>query len=221
VRIAVTYRTPVIFLSDLYIANSSEPWRVPDAATLPAIDPRFRTTPSNGQPFLPYGRDDRLARPWAVPGTPGLAHRIGGLEKQDGTGGISYDGDNHQRMTDLRAAKVAGVDVPDLEVAGDVDADLLVIGWGSSYGAIRAGVRRAREGGVRVATAHFHHLNPLPANTGEVLRSYERVLLPEMNSGQLAKVLRAEYLVDVESYSKVKGQPLFANELEQEILKRV
>ncbi|MEA2294740.1 MAG: 2-oxoglutarate/2-oxoacid ferredoxin oxidoreductase subunit alpha [Solirubrobacteraceae bacterium] len=222
VRIAVTYRTPVMFLSDLYVANSSEPWKLPDAETLPLIDPNFRTAPpSEDQPFLPYARDDRLARPWAIPGTPGLQHRIGGLEKQDGQGGISYEAANHQRMTDLRAAKVAGVDVPDLEVAGDVDADLLVIGWGSSYGAIRAGVRRARDGGKRVAVAHLHHLNPLPANTGEVLRSYERVLLPEMNSGQLAKVLRAEFLVDVESYSKVKGQPLFAAELEQEILKRV
>jgi len=221
-RIAVTYRTPVMFLSDLYVANSSEPWNVPDAGTLPRIEPNLRTQPvSEGQPYLAYSRDDRLARPWAVPGTPGLAHRIGGLEKQDGTGGISYDGENHQRMTDLRAAKVAGVDVPDLEVAGDEDADLLVIGWGSSYGAIRAGVRRVREGGVRVAVAHFHHLNPLPANTGEVLRRYERVLLPEMNSGQFAKVLRAEFLVDVESYSKVKGQPLFASEIEQEILQRV
>jgi 2-oxoglutarate ferredoxin oxidoreductase subunit alpha len=222
VRIAVTYRTPVIFLSDLYIANSSEPWNIPAAESLPAIDPNFRTAPpSENQPFLPYARDDRLARPWAIPGTPGLQHRIGGLEKQDGKGGISYEAENHQRMTELRAAKVAGVDVPDLVVAGDVDADLLVIGWGSSYGAIRAGVRRVREGGKRVAVAHFTHLSPLPANTGEVLRAYERVLLPEMNGGQLAKVLRAEYLVDVESYSKVKGQPLFAAEIEQEILKRV
>jgi 2-oxoglutarate/2-oxoacid ferredoxin oxidoreductase subunit alpha len=221
-RIAVTYRTPVIFLSDLFIANSSEPWRVPAAADLPRIDPRLWTTPpAEGEQFQPYARDDRLARPWAIPGTPGLAHRIGGLEKQDGTGAISYDGDNHQRMTDLREAKVAGVDVPDLAVSGDVDADLLVIGWGSSYGAIRAGVRRAREGGARVAVAHLHHLNPLPANTGAVLRAYDRVLLPEMNTGQLAKVLRAEYLVDVESFAKVRAQPLFAAEIEQEILARV
>jgi 2-oxoglutarate ferredoxin oxidoreductase subunit alpha len=221
VRIAITYRTPVIFLSDLFIANSSEPWKVKRAADLPRIDPNFWTTiPSEGEPFLPYARDDRLARPWAIPGTPGLAHRIGGLEKQDGSGAISYDGANHQRMTDLRAAKVAGVDVPDLVVEGDVDADLLIIGWGSSYGAIRAGVRRARENGARVAVAHFHHLNPLPANTGEVLRRYHRVLLPEMNTGQLAKVLRAEFLVDVESFSKVRAQPLFAAEIEQEILAR-
>ncbi|MEA2126397.1 MAG: 2-oxoglutarate/2-oxoacid ferredoxin oxidoreductase subunit alpha [Solirubrobacteraceae bacterium] len=222
VRIAITYRTPVIFLSDLYIANSSEPWKIPAAGDLPRIDPRFWTTPpADGEAFQPYARDDRLARPWAIPGTPGLAHRIGGLEKEDVTGAISYEGANHQRMTDLRAAKVAGVDVPDLVVEGDVDADLLVIGWGSSFGAIRAGVRRAREGGVRVAVAHLHHLNPLPANTGEVLRRYRRVLLPEMNTGQLAKVLRAEFLVDVETFSKVRAQPLFAAEIEQEILARV
>ena len=220
-RLAVTYRTPVIVLSDLYIANSSEPWRLPAAASLPPIDPNFRTAPANGTPFEPYGRDDNLARPWAVPGTPGLAHRIGGLEKADGSGAISYDGANHQRMTELRAAKVAGIEVAPLEVAGDEDADLLVIGWGSSYGAIRAGIRRAREGGARVATAHFHHLNPLPPNTGEVLRAYERVLLPEMNMGQLARVLRAEFLVDVESYAKVQGQPLFASEIERQILERI
>jgi 2-oxoglutarate ferredoxin oxidoreductase subunit alpha len=220
-RIAITYRTPVIFLSDLFIANSSEPWKIPSTDDLPRIEPNFWTTaPTEDQPFLPYDRDDRLARPWAIPGTPGLAHRIGGLEKQDGTGAISYDGANHQRMTDLRAAKVAGIDVPDLVVAGDTDADLLIIGWGSSYGSIRAGVRRARENGARVAVTHFHHLNPLPANTEEVLRRYQRVLLPEMNTGQLAKVLRAEFLIDVESFSKVRAQPLFAAEIEQEILAR-
>jgi 2-oxoglutarate ferredoxin oxidoreductase subunit alpha len=221
-RIAVTYRTPVMFLSDLFIANSSEPWRLPDTADLTPIDPNFWTAaPPEGEKFQPYVRDDRLARPWAIPGTPGLAHRIGGLEKEDGGGGISYDGENHQRMTDLRAAKVAGVDVPDLEVLGDTDADLLVIGWGSSFGAIRAGVRRARDRGYKVAHSHFHHLNPLPANTGDVLRAYKRVLLPEMNSGQLSKVLRAEFLVDIDSYAKVKAQPLFAAELEKEIVDRV
>src|SRR5205085_12637583 len=144
-------------LSDLLVANSSEPWKVPEADSLPRIEPNFWTAvPAEGEQFMPYARDDRLARPWAIPGTPGLQHRIGGLEKQDGTGAISYEGANHQRMTDLRGAKVAGVDVPDLVVDGDVDADLLVIGWGSSYGSIRAGVRRAREAGVRVAVAHFH-----------------------------------------------------------------
>lgn len=217
-RIAVEYRTPVIMLSDLFVANSSEPWRIPEAGALPRIEPSFRTQPaSEDAPFLPYARDDRLARPWVKPGTRGLAHRIGGLEKADGTGNISYDGDNHQRMTDLRAKKVAGVDVPDLEVHGDADASLLLIGWGSSAGAIGAGVRRVRVAGGKVAHAHLHHLNPLPANTGEVLRRYDRVLACEMNSGQLARVLRAEYLVDVESFTKVKGQPLWAAEIEQEI----
>ncbi|HEX6023842.1 MAG TPA: 2-oxoacid:acceptor oxidoreductase subunit alpha [Solirubrobacter sp.] len=219
VRIAVTFRTPVILLSDLFIANSSEPWRIPDAGSLPAIDPRLRTTPA--EPFLPYARDDNLARPWAIPGTPGLQHRIGGLEKMDGTGNISYDGANHQRMTELRAAKVDGIEVPDLEVHGDADADLLVLGWGSSYGTIRAGARRVREGGGRVATAHLHHLRPMPANTGALLRKYEKVLVPEMNSGQLAHELRARYLVNVESYGKVQGQPLMPSEMENEIWRRL
>jgi 2-oxoglutarate ferredoxin oxidoreductase subunit alpha len=219
VRIAVRYRTPVILLSDLFLANSSEPWRIPDTSRLTPIDPKFRTAPANGTPFLPYERDADLARPLAVPGTPGLQHRIGGLEKNE-SGGISYEGANHQLMTDLRAAKVAGVEVPDLVVDEDEGAELLVIGWGSSYGAIRAGVRRAREVGAKVAVAHFHHLNPLPGNTGEVLRRYRRVLLPEMNSGQLAKVLRAEFLVDVESYAKMQAQPLFAPEIETAILER-
>src|SRR4051794_16507499 len=217
VRVAITYRTPVILLSDLFVANSSEPWRIPAAADLPAIDPRFRAE-CDGK-FEPYTRDDRLARPWAVAGTPGLAHRIGGLEKADKTGAISYDGPNHQRMTDLRAAKVAGIEVPDVEVHGE--GDLLVLGWGSSYGTIRAGARRVRERGGRVATAHLHHLNPMPANLGEVLRSFERVLVPEMNSGQLAHELRAKYLVDVESYAKVQGQPLLPSEMEDQIWQRL
>src|SRR3954463_13027088 len=219
VRVAITYRTPVILLSDLFVANSSEPWRIPAAADLPAINPRFRTA-CDGK-FEPYARDDRLARPWAIPGTPGLAHRIGGLEKADKTGAISYDGPNHQRMTDLRAAKVAGIEVPDVEIHGEADADLLVLGWGSSFGTIRAGARRVRERGGRVATAHLHHLNPMPANLGEVLRSFERVLVPEMTSGQLAHELRAKYLVDVESYAKVQGQPLLPSEMENEIWQRL
>ena len=219
VRIAVTYRTPVILLSDLFVANSSEPWRLPSAGSLPAIEPRFRTAPANGEPFLPYARDDNLARAWAIPGTPGLQHRIGGLEKLDGQGSISYDGANHQRMTDLRAAKVAGIDVPDLEVDGE--GDLLVLGWGSSFGTIRAGARRVRERGGRVATAHLRHLNPLPANLGELLGAYDHVLVPEMNSGQLAHELRARYLVDVESYAKVQGQPLLPSELESVIWERL
>jgi 2-oxoglutarate ferredoxin oxidoreductase subunit alpha len=220
-RIAIRYRTPVILLTDLFLANSSEPWKIPDVGELPAIDPNLRTKPSGpDEPFLPYSRDDDLARAWAIPGTPGLQHRIGGLEKADLTGAISYEGPNHQRMTDIRAAKVAGIEVPDVEVHGDEDATLLVLGWGSSRGAIRAGARRARESGAKVATAHLHNLNPLPENLGDVLRSYDRVLLPEMNCGQLAMVLRAKYLVDIESYSRVEGRPLFAPEIEQAILER-
>jgi 2-oxoglutarate ferredoxin oxidoreductase subunit alpha len=219
VRIAVRYRTPVILLEDLFLANSTEPWKIPSAADLPAIDPRFAV--ATGDEFQPYERNADGARPWAIPGTPGLQHRIGGLEKQDGTGNISYEPANHATMTALRAKKVAGVDVPPLEVDADPDSTLLVIGWGSSYGTIRAAARRVRESGHPVAIAHFHHLNPLPANTGEVLRSFDRVLLPEMNTGQLAKVLRAELLVDIESYCKVEGQPLFAAELEKEMLDRL
>ncbi len=219
--IAVRYRTPVILLSDTFLASSSEPWLIPEVADLPPIDPAFA---SNGtsEPFLPYSRDEHLARPWAIPGTPGLQHRIGGLEKADGTGNISYDGLNHARMTELRAAKIAGIadELPPLKVEGDPDAELLVLGWGSSEGSIRAGVRRARLAGHKVACAHLRYLNPMPANTGDVLRSFDRVLVPEMNSGQLSLLLRAEFLVDVESYCKVQGQPLFATEIEREIVGR-
>jgi 2-oxoglutarate/2-oxoacid ferredoxin oxidoreductase subunit alpha len=221
--IAIRYRTPVVVLSDTFLASSSEPWQVPDVADLPAIDPAFASDGGEQGPFLPYSRDEQLARPWAIPGTPGLQHRIGGLEKADGSGNISYDGDNHARMTELRAAKVAGIarELPPLAVDGDPDASLLVLGWGSSAGAIRAGVRRARLAGHKVACAHLHHLNPLPVNTGDVLRSFDRVLVPEMNSGQLAIVLRAEFLVNVESFCKVQGQPLYLAEIEREIMERV
>jgi 2-oxoglutarate ferredoxin oxidoreductase subunit alpha len=222
VSIAVRYRTPVILLSDGFLANSSEPWLIPDVDSLPSIDPDFAKVVDPDQPFLPYSRDAKLARPWAVPGTPGLQHRIGGIEKADGTGNISYDGANHERMTELRAAKIAGIadELPPLAVDADPDARLLVLGWGSSQGAIRAGVRRARLSGHSVACAHLRYLNPWPANTGDVLRSFDRVLVPEMNSGQLAQLLRAKYLVDVESYTKIQGQPLFASEIEREIEER-
>jgi 2-oxoglutarate ferredoxin oxidoreductase subunit alpha len=221
-RIAIDYRTPVILLSDSFLASSSEPWLVPDVADLPQIDPRFAEAADPDRAFLPYSRDERLARPWAIPGTPGLQHRIGGLEKSDGTGNISYDGANHARMTRLRADKVAGIarDLPLLAVDAEPGARVLVLGWGSSEGAIRAGVRRARLAGHRVACAHLHHLNPLPSNTGDVLRSFDRVLVAEMNTGQLAQVLRARFLVDVESFSKLEGQPLFGAEIEREIAAR-
>jgi 2-oxoglutarate/2-oxoacid ferredoxin oxidoreductase subunit alpha len=217
-RIAVRYRTPVILLSDTFIANSSEPWPIPDVESLPRIDPAFATP--NGGDFLPYSRDEQLARPWAIPGTPGLVHRIGGLERQDGTGNISYDAANHELMTRLRQAKVDGIadDIPALDVDDPTgDAQLLVLGWGSSLGTITAAVIRARAEGRKVATAHLRHLNPFPANTGEVVRSYPKVLIPEMNMGQLASLIRSKYLVDVQSYSKVQGLPIFTEELEREI----
>jgi 2-oxoglutarate ferredoxin oxidoreductase subunit alpha len=224
VRIAVKYRTPVILLSDTFLTNSSEPWLLPDLDALPDIDPKFATQPNHDDGFMPYLRDDNLARPWAVPGTSGLIHRIGGLEKQDVTGNISYEGDNHERMTHLRAAKVAKIaeDIPLLEVDDpDGDAGLLVLGWGSTYGAIVAGVRRAREAGKRVAAAHLRHLSPLPRNTGEVVRKYSKVLIPEASLGQLWRIIRADFLVDAESFSKVQGQPIFASEIEREILERI
>ena len=222
-RIAIRFRTPVIVLSDTFLASSSEPWLIPAVADLPDIDPVFAVADGeSAEEFLPYARDERLARPLALPGTPGLQHRIGGLEKADGSGNISYDPANHARMTELRAAKVAGIadEIAPLVVDAEPDARLLVLGWGSSEGAIRAGVRRARLAGHKVAAAHLRHLNPLPENTGDVLRSFDRVLVPEMNTGQLAHVLRARFLVDVESFCKVQGQPIFSGEIEQQIAER-
>jgi 2-oxoglutarate ferredoxin oxidoreductase subunit alpha len=220
VRIAVTHRTPVILLSDTFLANSSEPWKLPEVDSLPEIDPRFATDPSG---FQPYSRDEKLARPWAVPGTPGLRHRIGGLEKEDGTGNISYDSVNHAHMTHLRAERVARVEVPEVEVDDpDGEASLLVLGWGSSYGAIQGAARRLRrEQGVKVATAHIRHLNPMPGNLEEVLRSYERVLVPETNMGQLVKLLRAEFLLDIESFSKVDGMPILTADVMAAISERL
>src|SRR5205823_4785049 len=174
-RIAVKFRTPVILLSDTFLTNSSEPWRLPDVGSLPEIDPRFATQPNHDEGFMPYLRDETLARPWAVPGTPGLLHRIGGLEKEDVTGNISYDPANHERMTHLRAAKIAKIaeDIPPLEVDDpNGDAELLLLGWGSSYGAIKGGVRRVRRAGVKVAHAHLTHLNPLPKGVGEAVGRY-------------------------------------------------
>ena len=224
VRIAVKYRTPVILLSDTYLGNSSEPWLLPDVDTLPTIEPDFATEPNTPDGFMPYLRNEYLARPWALPGTPGLEHRVGGLEKEDGSGNISYSPTNHARMTELRAAKIAGIadDIPPLDVDDETgDAELLVLGWGSTFGAIRAAVRRLRGEGRKVAFAHLWHLNPLPRNIGEVLASYPKVLVPELNTGQLLKVIRAEFLVPAEGYSKVEGQPMFTEELEREIVRRL
>jgi 2-oxoglutarate ferredoxin oxidoreductase subunit alpha len=224
-RIAVKYRTPVVLLSDTFLSNSSEPWRLPDGTDLPDIDPSFATGPNQDGSFWPYLRDEHLARPWALPGTPGLEHRIGGLEKEaESTGNISYEPANHEKATALRAAKVAKIadEIPELSVDDpDGDADLLVLGWGSTYGVIQAAARRVRERGKRVATAHLYHLNPLPRNTGEVVRSYRGVLIPETNTGQLIKIIRAEFLVDAAGYNKVQGVPIFGEELEEEIIRRL
>lgn len=218
-RIALTYRTPVLLLSDGHIANGSEPWLVPDASKLPDLSVEFTTEPNapdGSGGFWGYLRDPRtLARPWAVPGTPGLEHRIGGLEKADGTGDISYDADNHDRMVRLRQAKVDGIAVPDA-VPDDPSggAKVLVVGWGSSYGPIGAAARRVRRAGYAVAHLQLRHLNPLPANLGEVLSRYQRVVVPELNLGQLALLLRAKYLIDAISYTKVAGLPFGAEELQ-------
>jgi 2-oxoglutarate ferredoxin oxidoreductase subunit alpha len=215
-RIAVKYRTPVFLLSDAYLANGSEPWLIPDVSTLPAIDVGFATGPNDGERFLPYRRDaETLARPWAIPGTPGLEHRIGGLEKEDETGNVSYDPENHDRMVRLRAAKVAGIaaDIPELAVDDPDGADTLVLGWGSTYGAIGAAARRVRATGRKVATAHLRHLNPFPRNTRDVVGAYEKVLVPEMNLGQLRMLVRSEFLVDAAGYNKVRGRPFRAAEL--------
>jgi 2-oxoglutarate/2-oxoacid ferredoxin oxidoreductase subunit alpha len=206
VRLSIKHMTPVILLSDGYIANGAEPWRLPEVDELPPIEVEFRT---DAQGFLPYLRDkDTLARPWAIPGTPGLEHRIGGIEKSDGTGNISYEPANHEQMVRLRADKVArvAVDLPPAEAEGDASG-LLVLGWGSTYGAITGAVRRARAEGRKVAHLHLRHLNPMPMNLGDVLSRYDRILIPEMNMGQLAMLIRAKYLRDVVQLDKIQGQP--------------
>jgi 2-oxoglutarate ferredoxin oxidoreductase subunit alpha len=224
-RIALTYRTPVFVLSDGYLANGSEPWRIPEVEDLPDLRVPFATAPNGpGGTFLPYLRDPAtLARPWAVPGTPGLEHRIGGIEKADVTGNISYDPDNHDRMVRLRQAKVDGIaaSLPPTEVDDPSgSARVLVLGWGSTYGPIGAACRRIRQGGLAVAQAHLRHLNPLPADLGAVLQRYQRVVIPEMNLGQLALLIRARYLVDAVSYNQVRGLPFKAAEL-ADVLKGV
>ncbi|WP_266243881.1 2-oxoacid:acceptor oxidoreductase subunit alpha [Micromonospora lupini] len=216
-RIALTYRTPVILLSDNYVANGAEPWLLPSADELPDLTVEFATAPnSEDGRFLPYLRDPQtLARPWAIPGTPGLEHRIGGLEKADKTGDISYDPANHDFMVRTRAARIEMIDVPDLDVEDpDGNARVLVLGWGSTYGPIGAACRALRQRGLSIAQAHLRHLAPLPANLGEVLAAYDRVVVPEMNLGQLAGIVRARYLVDALPHTKISGLPFISGELE-------
>lgn len=229
-RIALKYRTPVLLLSDGYLANGSEPWRLPDIESLPDISVEFATEPnhvnSDGDPvFWPYLRDPiTLARPWAVPGTPGLEHRVGGIEKSDGSGNISYDPANHEHMVRLRAERIAAIenDIPEATVSGDVDdAEILVVGWGSTWGGIDGAVDRCRARGRKVAHVHLTHLNPFPRNLGDILDSYPRIVVPELNLGQLSQLLRARYLVDARPITKVQGVPFTASELEDAILKEM
>ncbi len=225
VRIALKYRTPVILLSDGYIANGSEPWRLPDIASLPDISVPFTTEPNHvdadGNPeFWPYLRDpDTLARPWAIPGTPKLMHRVGGLEKEDGTGNIDYTPENHDKMVRLRAAKIAGIanDIAPTTINGDADAEVCILGWGSTWAAIDAAVQRTRRRGKKLASIHIDHLSPLPADLGELLKQFRRVLVPELNLGQLSRIVRAEFLIDARSVTKVAGLPFTAHELEEAI----
>jgi len=219
-RIAIKYMVPVIVLSDGYLANGAEPWRIPDADDIPEIPVRFATEPNSPNGYLPYKRDPQtLARPWAIPGTPGLEHRIGGLEKQDVTGNINYEPLNHENMVRIRAAKVAAIaqDIPDIEPAGDSHGDLLIIAWGSTHGAITAAVKAQRAEGRKIGHVHLRHLNPLPANLGDVIKRYKKVLVPELNMGQLLWVLRAKYLVGAVGLNKIQGRPFKQIELEQKI----
>ncbi len=217
VRIAVKYMTPVILLSDGYIANGAEPWRIPKASDLEKIDIKFPTNPEN---FLPYKRDEKtLARPWAIPGTPNMQHRVGGLEKEDKTGNISYDADNHQKMVDYRTEKIERIanDIPDAVVHGDIEGELLVVGWGSTHGAITSAIERLRLNGKSVSHVHLRYLNPLPKNLGEIMYNFKNILVPELNKGQLSTILRSKYLVPAIGYNKVQGLPFKAAELENKI----
>ncbi len=237
VRIAARFMCPVFYLSDGYLANGSEPWRIPDPAKLPKIVITHPTQPNSegtnlahesgegegggAGKFLPYKRDEFLARPWAIPGTPGLEHRIGGIEKQDVTGNINYEPANHQHMTDTRAKKIENIaqTIPDLEVTGPADAELLVLGWGGTYGSITTAVERARRKGQKVAQAHFRYLNPMPKNTAAVLKRFKKILVPELNTGQLCWLLRAKYLAPAEGLNKVQGKPFLVSEIEAAIEK--
>jgi 2-oxoglutarate ferredoxin oxidoreductase subunit alpha len=225
VRLAVGFMTPVLLLSDGYLANGAEPWEIPNVENFPNLTVKHPTGPNsngNGQAhFLPYKRDDRLVRQWALPGTPGLEHRLGGLEKEDITGNVSYDPANHEHMVHVRAQKIANIanEIPLLEVKGPQEGDLLVIGWGGTYGAITSAVQRAQRKGRKVAQAHLRYLNPMPRNTGEVLKRYKKVLVPELNAGQLRLLLRAEFLVDAIGLNKIQGRPFLVSEIEEEIEK--
>ncbi len=218
-RISTKFMVPVMVLTDGYIANGSEPWQIPRATSLEKIEVKHPTGIDNGDEFLPYERDENLSRPWAIPGTEGLMHRIGGLEKQDGTGNVSYDPDNHQHMIHLRQKKVENIanHIPAQEVFGPTEGDLLVLSWGGTYGACTTAVRRAVAAGQSVAHAHLRYLYPFPANLGEVLGRYKKVLVPELNLGQLDFLLRAEYLVDTVRLNKVKGQPFTVTEINEKI----
>ncbi len=215
-RIAIKYMVPVLYMTDGYIANGSEPWRIPEPDSIPEIKVKFRTDPEN---FQPYSRDENLSRPWAIPGTPGLEHRLGGLEKDNLTGDVNYDPENHEYMVRLRAEKVKNVenDIPELSIEGDADADLLVIGWGGTYGAIADAVHNITAKGKKVAQAHFRYLNPFPKNTEEVLKKYKYILCPELNLGQLSFLLKSRFLIEIDSYTKIQGQPFKSSELEEKI----
>ena len=224
VRLAIRFMTPIFLLSDGYLANGTEPWRIPSADALPAIEVIHPTIPngngSNGEArFLPYQRDERLVRPWALPGTPGLEHRIGGLEKQDVTGNVSYDALNHEHMVKTRAQKIANIarEIPPLEVQGPAEGELLVVGWGGTYGAITTAVERAQSQGLSVAHAHLRYLYPMPLNTGEVLKRYRTILVPELNNGQLSQVLQAQFLLPVQRLNKIQGRPFLVSEIEEKI----
>lgn len=231
IRIATQFMVPTFVLSDGYIANGAEPWAIPDLSKLPAIKVTHPTGPNStngqthengaGEPgtFLPYKRNELLVRPWAVPGTPGLEHRIGGIEKQDNTGNVNYDGHNHEHMVKTRAQKVANIakTIPDLEIEGDQEGDLLVIGWGGTYGSIATAVQKARRKGLKVGQVHFRYLNPFPKNTAEVFKKFKKFLIPELNSGQLLMLLRAQFLIPAQGYNKVQGRPFLVSELEEAI----
>jgi 2-oxoglutarate ferredoxin oxidoreductase subunit alpha len=224
IRISIQHMTPVIFLSDGYIANGAEPWKFPKSADLPEIKVEFLKEKNGGDKFLPYLRDEKLARPWAIPGTPGLEHRIGGLEKQDVTGNVSYDADNHQHMVKVRQAKVDKIAdyIPEQTLdSGPLKGKVLVLGWGSTYGVIKSSVLEMQAQGHAVSHAHLRYVRPFPRNLGEVLHNFETVLIPEINNGQLIKIIRDQYFVDAKGYNKIMGIPITKTELVAELRKYI